>query len=52
MSDGEGVTMAATRDGGGFIAPGRMPPPRPSSAAGDGEAVADAEGSLEEAVQL
>ena len=28
--------MAATRDGGGFIAPGRMPPPRPSSAAGAG----------------
>ena len=36
MSDGEGVATAATRDGGGFTAPGRMPPPRPSSAAGAG----------------
>ena len=51
MSDGEGVATAATRDGGGFIAPGRMPPPRPSSAAGDGEAVADAKASPEEAAQ-
>jgi len=51
MSDGEGVAMAATRDGGEFIAPGRMPPPRPSSAAGDGEAVADAKASPEEAAQ-
>ena len=43
--------MAATRDGGGFTAPGRMPPPRPSSAAGDGEAVADVEASPEKAAQ-